>query len=387
MSWILGYRPVNSRRFKRLTLGELSALSLKAARQRAKELSGDVVKGGDPVSERVRARRAETVAEMGSRYLDHIDSYRKSSTASEYRRLWKKHLVKTLGNMKVAEVTTAEVSRLHRSIKKKYVANRVVDLAGSFFSFCEKEGIRARGTNPATHVERHREKARERFLTPKEFARLGAALVKAEQEGLPPAPKHRREPKSEETTKHRTRKWGQVYPANPSAVACLRFLALTGLRRGEALQLRWADIDLDRAQLTLAESKTGRSHRPLSAAALLMLTSLPRSSEYVFPGFDGGPIVSVSRIWASVIHAAGLEGLRIHDLRHSYASVSASSGDSMLILRRLLGHKTVKMTERYAHLAPDPVYASADRTSGDIAAWMNGSETSTTVLPLTKASS
>lgn len=338
------------------------------------------MRGVDPVHDRLRARRAATVKEMGVRYLAHVKSHLKPSTAAEYKRLWEKHIEKALGSMKVAEVDTADVARLHRKIEAKYVANYAVNVVQSFFSFCAKEGVRPRGTNPAVDVKRHKEHRRERFLSAKEFATLGAVLIKAEKEGIPPAPKNRRETPSEQKIKHRTKQWDQIFPANPSAVACIRFLALTGLRRGEALNLRWTDLDLERSQIVLADSKTGKSIRPLSAAARMLIDSLPRRGLNVFSDVDGKPIASLKRIWANVTHAAELTGLRIHDLRHSFAAVSASGNDSMLILRNLLGHKTAEMTERYAHLAPDPVHAAANRVAGDIASWMSGAETVVTEL-------
>jgi integrase len=259
-------------------------------------------------------------------------------------------------------------------------------VVGAFFAFAAREGVRPWYDNPARSVQPYREQPRERFLTAAEFARLGQALSRAELNGLPPAPAHRRRPRSEATAKHRPKSADQPRPANPFAIAALRLLALTGCREHEILSLRWEAVDLERGHLRLADTKTGRSVRPLGSAAREILAALPRTkdSPYVLPsGSPGQHLREVKKVWAAVRHAACLDGVRLHDLRHSFASVTAIGGDSLLVIRALLGHADIATTQRYAHLGDDPVKCAADRTSQAIAALLDGKRTPITpLLPL-----
>lgn len=370
---------------RRVTLGRYGPLTVDAARTLARQTLGTVAHGGDPATDRVNSKRTPTVAVLGESWLADVIIRRKPTTAAEYARLWKRHVVPALGSKQVSAVTTAEVRRLHRSLSETpYQANRVVAMLGAFFTFAANEGIRARHDNPAHGIEFYPEKPRERFLSAAEFRRLGEALSRAEREGLPPAPSHRRMPKGRHTLKHRPKNWNAVKPADPLAVAAIRLLALTGCREGEILSLRWDSVDFDRGYLRFADTKTGRSNRPLGAAAAAVLHALPRVGEnpYVLPGMrsSGKHLKGIKRLWYAVRHAAKLDGLRLHDLRHSFASVPASGGESMLILRSLLGHTRIATTERYAHLADDPLKRAADRAAGEIASWLDGNETPVTPL-------
>lgn len=157
-------------------------------------------------------------------------------------------------------------------------------------------------------------------------------------------------------------------------MAAIRLLALTGCREGEILSLRWDAVDLEQGYLRLADSKTGKSVRPLGKSAAQILDALPRieKNSYVLSGLKNGEhLKEINRVWHAVRHAAGLDELRIHDLRHSFASVPATNEESLLVVRSLLGHKRVATTERYAHLGDDQVKRAADRASGHIAYWLS----------------
>ena len=166
-----------------------------------------------------------------------------------------------------------------------------------------------------------------------------------------------------------------LHPANPFAIAAIRFLLLTGWRESEALTLKWTDVNLDRGTATLPDTKTGRSQRVLGAPARLLLSNLPRVGEspFVFPGAAAEkPLTEISRVWYAVRAAATLDDVRLHDLRHSFASVSASSGGSLLLIGKLLGHKDTATTSRYAHLLDDPVREAADTASNMLTEWLAG---------------
>lgn len=362
---------------KRITIGEHGVLTPEEARRLARRELGKVAQGSNPAADRAARRAAPTVSELGERYLEDVSVTRKPSTAMEYRRLWDKHVMPALGSRQVAEVSQTDVRRLHRSLAKTpYLANRLIAMLGAFFTYASREGVGS-PNNAAHGVEFFPERARERFFTPKEFGQLGKALARAEQSGLPPAPSHRRKPKSKANAKHRPTNADTPIPANPYAVAAIRLLTLTGCRESEILSLRWNAVDFDRGYLRLADSKTGKSNRPLSQSAAALLESLPRirGNPYVLPGAKAGQhLKEIKRIWYAVRYAADLEDVRLHDLRHSYASVPAASGESLLVVRSLLGHKRLATTERYAHLGDDPVKRAANRTSRDIAAWLEGND-------------
>jgi integrase len=360
---------------RRITLGRYGSLTVDQARQLARETLAAVLGGADPASERNRAKGAPTVGALGVDYLSDVDARRKPTTAGEYRRLWDKHVAPALGNKRVADVAPFEIARLHRSLgDTPYIANRVLALLGSFFAYAEGQGVRPRHTNPAHDVEPYKEQSRERFLTAEEVARLGEALTVAERLGLRPAPKQLR-PKRPETAKHRPKSADKPIPANPFAIAAIRFLLLTGWREGEALTLKWSDVSLEHGRATLSDTKSGKSQRAIGAPARLLLNGLPRLKDcpFVFPGASPDrSLVDISRLWYAVRHAAELNDVRLHDLRHSFASVSASSGESLLVIGKLLGHRKAATTAKYAHLSDDPIRAAADSASGQLAAWLDG---------------
>lgn len=357
---------------KRFTIGEHGQITADQARARAEELRATVTLGADPAKQRRKRREAATMTELGTEFLADVDAHRKPATAREYRRLWEKHVAPALASYKVEGVDVTDVRRLHRSLREtSYIANRVLALLGSAFSFAEAEGLRARHTNPAHDVTPFPEHARETYLTPEELGRLGEVLREAETKGLAPAPKRRRTRVTAATLKHFTPHI--LTPANPYLVAAVRLLVLTGCREKEILHLRWDQVDVVRGFLRLSDTKTGKSERPLPAAALELLTALPREegSPWVLPGrVTGEPLQDVSRFWDAVRHALGMPELRLHDLRHTFASVSALGGKSLLIIGKLLGHRNARTTARYAHLGDDPVKVAADQAGADIAGWL-----------------
>ena len=201
----------------------------------------------------------------------------------------------------------------------------------------------------------YKARRKERFLSNAELARLGKALAVAEREG-----------------------------ANRFALAAIRLLTLTGCRRAEILDLRWLEVDFERSCLRLGDSKTGEKVVPLGAPACELLAALPRlqGNPHVLPGEkDGEHFVGLPKVWRAVRAQAGLEDVRLHDLRHSFASVGAAAGDSLLLIGALLGHRDPKTTHRYAHLGQDPVKDAADRISGSIAAALRGDQAEIVRLP------
>ncbi len=217
--------------------------------------------------------------------------------------------------------------------------------------------------NPARRVEKFRESRRERFLSREEFARLGAALREAETIGIP-----YEVDETKPTAKHAPKSENRRVVVAPDAVAAIRLLMLTGCRLREILHLRWREVDLERALLLLEDSKTGRKTVVLGEAAMAVLAKVPRAGDYVFPGGAGdAPRSDLKRPWKLIRRRAGLQGLRVHDLRHSYASVAAGAGLGLPIIGKLLGHTQFSTTTRYTHLADDPLRRASELVSAEIA--------------------
>jgi len=337
-SYLIQYRAVGSGRTRRLALGPHGVLTPEQARAMAQTYLARVRAGGDPAQEKKTARIEATVAEFASRWLETQAQRLRPQTVHNYQGTLTRHVLPALGTRPLTAVTRTDVQALHsRLTATPTQANRVLALCGTLFEVAEAWGLRPEGSNPARRISRFREVKRERYLTPTELARLGAVLARADAEGL----------------------------ASGWTVALVRLLLLTGARWGEIRTLRWEWIDWPRASARLPESKTGAKTLYLSPGALGVLQGLePRASGLVLPGLRGQPRAHPLRQWQRLCTAAELENLRLHDLRHTFASFGATLGLSLQVVGRLLGHADTQTTQRYAHLAPDPV-AQAARLVGE----------------------
>ena len=217
-------------------------------------------------------------------------------------------------------------------------ATRVMGMLGAILNFAVRRGLRP--DNPAIGIKRFPDRSLERFLTAEELSRLSASFAVAEKRG-----------------------------ANPYALAAIKLLALTGARKSEIVKLKWEWVDFDRRCLRLPDSKTGKKTVPLGTAAVEILASLPRiaGNPFVIAGAKSGHhLVGLQKVWKQVREDAGLPDLRLHDLRHHFISTGAASGESLYILGKVAGHKQASTTQRYAHLADDPVRQVAERVSSTI---------------------
>jgi integrase len=359
---------------RKVTLGAYGVLTPDQARDAALVVLGRVAKGEDPAGESAERRagnRNETVASVGKDYLADVKAKLKATTAGEYKRMFEKYVVPAIGFLPIAAVTFKDVSALHNAHQKKpYQANRILQMLKAFFYWAELHGHRAANANPCRDVKKFPEQSSERFMTVAEVRRLGEALDIAARVGLPPAPQHRKHAKSPKTQKLRPKSADTPIPANPFAIAAIRFLLLTGWREQEALTLRRGAIDFERGFATRADTKTGKSHRPIGAPALELIKSLPEieGSPFVFPGSKPEkPLKEIKRVWYAVRHAATLDDVRLHDLRHTVASFSVVSGHSLYLTGKLLGHSRPETTQRYAHLADDARRIAANAVSTSIA--------------------
>lgn len=314
------------------------------ARREARRKLGEIAGGNDPAVARAAEKANPTLAELVSMFLEeHAEAKRKPRTAAEYRRMLSLLVLPRLGERRVMAITRADVASLHHGLRATpYQANRVLAVLSKLFSWAEKRGYRESGGNSCEYVEKYPERKRERFLSEDELAALGEALAQAELENV-----------------------------NPYVIAAIRLLLLTGARLNEILSLRWQDVDLERAMLRLPDSKTGQKPIYLSPPALEVLATVPRiqGNDHVIVGYKpGSSMVNLQKPWRAIRARAGLDDVRLHDLRHSFASVAAASGLSLPVIGALLGHTQAATTHRYAHLAADPVRQANDRIGGRIAA-------------------
>jgi integrase len=347
--------------------------------------------GKDPAGDRQERRHAFTVAELAQRFdKEHIAVRLKPGTAREYRRNLRRFILPAIGRLRVADVTKADIARLHHELRRiPYQANRNLEVISKMFNLAELWGLRPDGSNPRRHIKKYPEGKRERYLSPAELAALGEALSLAEQEGV----------------------------EDPYAIAAIRLLIFTGCRLNEIMTLKWGFVDFKDRCLRLSDSKTGARVVHLGAPALDVLSRLERLPDNAWiisakkPGARRTDLQptwqrirkrATVRLWAhaqgnvaaDLVHLldreptydeciaaakkqdrdlpTGLVDVRIHDLRHSFASGAVAVGESLPMIGKLLGHTQVQTTARYAHLAADPVKAAAERVSSNIAALIRG---------------
>jgi integrase len=349
-TFVLEYRPGAGGRAvakKRLVLGRLGAMTADQARDAALDALARIRLGNDPQAEKARQRTSLTVSAL-------IDDYRaghvvklKAGTREAYGACLAK-VRAAFGPIRAEALSRAQVATLHNSLSATpYAGNRMLSAVRGMFAWAEDHGHVPEGhANPASKkIARYREEGRERYLTGEELARLGDALREAEAVGV-----------------------------DPYAIAALRLLALTGARLREILHAKWSQLDLERGLLFLADSKTGKKPIYLSAGAQSVLAALPRvaGNPFIIPGMKAGaPRSDLKKPWAAVTRAAELDGLRIHDLRHSFASVGAGASLGLPVIGRLLGHATPATTQKYAHLADDPLRRAVETIGATIDGAMN----------------
>lgn len=385
-------------RSHRLSIGEHGRLNPDEARSLAKIALGSVESGGDPIDDRRTARAAKTFEEVAEKYLaEHVAKKRSKRTKADYERLLNLHILPALGSRRLVTITSADVGRLHQAMSDRPgAANRALALISAVWNWAAKnptyKAIK-RDNNPAseTKVEHFPGNPNERFLTDEEVSKLGGALRLAETGGIPWA----ENPKTARS-KHQP-KSGRETVIDPYAAAAIRLLLLTGARLREILHAKWADLDTQRAILFLPNSKNSRQAKKrdksekrkpiyLSEVALNLIKAIPRSGNdpYIIAGGKEHrnakgervfkPRADLKRPWNAIRRAAGLNGVRLHDLRHSFAAAGAGASLGLPMIGRLLGHVRPETTARYAHLAAGPMHRSANLIGNQLAAALAATE-------------
>ncbi|MCE2965633.1 MAG: site-specific integrase [Alphaproteobacteria bacterium] len=374
-TYIIKYRMGNGRSFPayKFTIGKHgSPWTPDSARREAERLLALINQGTDPAKERNTEKQSMTVAALCELYVAEGCAHKKPSTLVSDRGRISRHIIPLLGQRRAKDITRTDVQKFLRDVAEgktactertkprglahvkggKGTATRTTGMLGGIFTFAIERGICE--TNPVHGVKRYKDNKNERFLSTTEVAALGEAITVMEKEG----------------------------DLTILQATAIRLLLFTGCRKSEILTLKWPYIDFERGYIRLPDSKTGQKAVAIGAPALELLSKLPRLSEWVFPAASGtGHMVGLPRKWLAVRQRAGLEGVRLHDLRHSFASFGAAAGDSLLVIGKLLGHADSKTTSRYAHLADDPLQSAANRIAGSIAAAMQGNK-GAEVIPL-----
>jgi integrase len=335
-AFVLNYRRKADGRERRLTIGAFPNWSTTTAREEARRLRRQIDAGADPVGEIREQRAAPTMADLADRFLAEHVPRKRPATQRDYCQQLTVDVLPELGRLKVAAVTPSDVEALHRTISARAPthANRVLALLSKMFSLAMRWGYRA--DNPVLGIERNDEHKRHRYLTEAELSRLATVLAECPD----------------------------VMFAN-----AVRLALLTGARRGELLAAKWADFDLAAGVWVKPASTTKQKslHRvALSDVAVRLLIEMRRhsdSSVWVFPARRGGHRVSIREPWDAIRAAAGIPDVRLHDLRHTFASISASSGASLPLIGAMLGHASPTTTHRYTHLLDDPQRAAANRVA------------------------
>ena len=350
-AYVLAYRLPDSRT-RRETIGRADRLTVKAARDAATARLAAIKAGdieGTSTAEASQAPASLTVEEAVNRFFSEYAPRRQAAgrmsarTVAEYQRQARAYLLPALGRLRVAAVDRGAVQAMIDPLRP-VTGNRVLALTSRMFSYFESEGWRAQSSNPARYIEKAREEARDRVLSPSELGRLNAALDAAEEE-------------------------------HPATVAAVRFAMLTGLRISEVLAVRREHVEAETGRLTIPQSKTGRRVHYLSPAALNVLASSPRTSDTWAFSSTGRAAVTYAharRLFAGIAKAAGIGDVRLHDLRRTFVTIAASGGATSYALRDLMGWSTDQMAGRYVRAANAAARTAGDSTSAQIAAAMAG---------------
>ncbi len=355
-SFVIRYRAEGGGRnapHRLVTISSVGVMTPDQARAEAKKLLGAVATGKDPGAERRTKRQDLTVSELCDLYLREGCPTKKASTLATDRGRIDRHIKPMIGAKRISSVTRGDIQWLMRQIADgktkadlktrprgraivrggKGTASRTIGMLGGIFTYAVRQGMIP--DNPMRMVKRWQDRRLDRYLSQEELERLGEALNEAE-----------------------------VARENPKAIAIIRLLALTGARKGEIATLSWGEVDFDKGVLRLRDSKTGQKIIPVGKSALSILAMQPRTldSDFVFPadklGQKGGErshFQGINAVWHRVRAKAKLPNVRLHDLRHTAASIAVANGASLPMIARILGHADTKTTQRYAHLSDAPV--------------------------------
>ena len=336
-----------------LALGQFGHITCDQARNLAQQALAAIARGENSQADRRAKRAAPQLNEVWERFAAIQLPMKKPSTRRDYQSQWKDLIGPKFGKQFVKDIKRVDIDRFHKSMRDTpYRANRVLALFSRLMTLSELWEWRDQGTNPCKFIEKFREEGRERYLNPEEIGRIAAAINALTAEG----------------------------DIGLEVGNAVRLLLLTGARLTEITQAKWEWINWKLQILALPDSKTGKKPIYLSATALELLhqqraTSRDSSSQYIFPGqIAGKPLINLRKPWGRICERANIEGVRLHDLRHTAASIAVGQGITLPVIGALLGHSQAQTTLRYAHVDSDPALIAADAIGRIVSkAWLGPS--------------
>ncbi len=354
-TFVVFYRADGRQRL--MTLGQYGVLTLDQARDLAKRKLSEVIEGGDPLATKQQAAAGETVKALCETYMErHARPHKKSWKEDEQR--IDRRIIPAWGNLKASSLRRNDVAMLHSKVGEDhpYEANQILALLSRMFDLARRWGFVPEDfPNPARDIDKFKEQKRDRWVTPEELPKLAEAIDNEQ---------------------------------NPVASAALWMYLLTGARKSELLSARWEDVDLERRELCFRDTKAGRTHYlPLNEPALAVLRSLGRleGNPYIFPGHkQGAHLVNISKPWNRVRKAAGVEDVRLHDLRRTVGSWLAQAGNSLHLIGRVLNHSNQSTTAVYARFGEDHVRQALE-AHGKLIMGVAGKTDQAEVIPIKKA--
>lgn len=343
---------IKNKKVKRFAIGNHGIITCENARDKAIKLLASIKDNFDPQHDKQQKNNELTLSELSQRFMDeHVKLRCKKTTQINYNLTLNKHILPKIGHLKITEITRKDVADLHHKLHHSiYTANRSLEVISKMFNLAEMWGLRPDHSNPCKHLKKYPEKRRERYLKKEEALRLGNILDEMKR-----------------------------YPdENISAIYCIQLTLLTGCRVGEIRTLKWEYIDNENYAFNLPDSKTGAKIVYVGNVVISLIEEIknhparPSNNPYVIWGReDGSCLYNIQKPWRRFRKLADLDDLRIHDLRHSFASFAISSGMSLEIIGKLLGHKVVQTTARYAHLMAEPMKEAASSVSNELGNLIN----------------
>ncbi len=352
-SYLIQYRTAQGAT-RRYTIGRHGVVTPDEARKLARQALAATERGEDPSAQRRAERAAPRMDILLDRYVDeHVKVHNQASTAAEVCRLVERQIRPTMGGLIVRSVTRSDVMSLHRRMSDTpRQANFVLSILSKLFNLAEAWDLRPQNTNPCRHAERYSENRRERFLSEDELQRVGTILKSMDDK----------------------------HPNTAVVTNAIKLLALSGCRLGEIRRLTWENVNFERGTIALPNTKTGPRNHVIGKPALALLENIERTkgSPWVFPGTDISQPLQGGRLekaWQKIRKAAGIEDVRLHDLRHTVGTFSSQAGANAFLIRDKLGHTTLSMTSRYVNQDSSPLRELSDKVESRIAAAMMGAKT------------
>ena len=332
-TFILKYRIGQGRsaRVRKPVIGTYGVMKVDEARKIARKWLLDASEGNDP---KEVDKTSILLKDFCNVYLQqHANIKKKLSSVIEDKRLMRLHIIPNFGNICLKEITRSMITKHHQSMyQTPHGANRFLSLMSKMMNLAERWEYRPLNSNPCRHIERYKEEGRQIYLSMEQIEKIGHVIKQMEQ------------------------------TESIFVLSAIKLLLFTGRRTGEILTLKWDYIDFENSKMNLPDTKTGAKSFFFSPTVKQILLNLPNKEGFVFKSvLKDKRVTTVRHIWKKICKLAKIENVRVHDLRHTYASLAVQNGYSLPIISKMLGHADIKTTQRYAHLHDDPVNQAVEK--------------------------